>query len=575
MRKLGLVLIGVVIVVAVVTVAGLATVRFALTPALQGDIITTLAQRYGRDAELDALHWRLLPGIAVRGEGVRVGGGGGDDSPPLISVGAFEVDAGAAGLFADPRRINSVRLEGLDIRIPAGRKPADAPGGPLDPEPAPEPATPEADTPEPAAPEPAAPEPAAPEPADSPVLVNEILADAAHLEIASNRPGKSPRIFEIYDLRVTGVSTDSPLAFDAVVINPTPPGRVATTGTFGPWNKAAPRYSAIEGEYTFTGADLGVFRGIGGVLDATGTFSGTLDDIVARGRAQITDFVVTHANQPVDMIATFETRISDKASDIDLVPVDVSFGSSSVVAVGEVSRRPGTSGRTVALDVTSESSRIEDMLKFALTDPEPPLTGDLDFHAVLEIPPGPEPVIEKLRLEGEFSIREAVFTKSNIQGTLARVSRITGGAEDGLPEDEPAEEGPAEDGLQPDSGTSVVSDLQGEFSLAGGVLSFSRLSFSVPGTRVELVGSMGLVDETLDLRGLVLSDRAPSEMATGTVARILQFIDPVVAGEAGGATVPIVISGHRSDPKIRVDTAGLLQGLGDWGSILERFGRSR
>jgi hypothetical protein len=54
--------------------------------------------------------------------------------------------------------------------------------------------------------------------------------------------------------------------FQARPSNPEPPGEIITTGR-------------LSGEYLFQHADLGVFRGIDGLLSSAGKFSGTLSRI--------------------------------------------------------------------------------------------------------------------------------------------------------------------------------------------------------------------------------------------------------------------------------------------------------
>jgi hypothetical protein len=81
----------------------------------------------------------------------------------------------------------------------------------------------------------------------------------------------------------TGAET--PWAFTASLTNPTPPGRIDTHGTFGPWNAGSLARTPLAAEFTFHDADLGVFKGIRGTLQSSGRFSGVLERIEVDGRA--------------------------------------------------------------------------------------------------------------------------------------------------------------------------------------------------------------------------------------------------------------------------------------------------
>ncbi len=45
-------------------------------------------------------------------------------------------------------------------------------------------------------------------------------------------------------------------------MNAKPVGEIHSTGNFGPWHADDPRESPVNGDYTFTHADLGPIKGI-------------------------------------------------------------------------------------------------------------------------------------------------------------------------------------------------------------------------------------------------------------------------------------------------------------------------
>ncbi len=547
MKKVLILLVVLIVVVATPVVGFL----FFLPPRVAGDIATLLSERTGHVVEVGALRWSFTPRLHLTGERIRVGGTG-DGSGPLIGIGAFTLDTDLGDLLATPRRIRSVQLAELEVHVPRGRRRDD-------------PAEETSEEPEPGAPIAAALRQAAPPSVSAtaaktapstPIVVDRVLAERARIEIASSRSDKPPRVFEIHSLVLGSVALDRPISFEAQLTNPKPIGQVATTGEFGPWNKEEVRDTPISGRYDFRDADLTTFKGIGGILASTGTFGGSLGRIQVSGEADIPDFNVT-IGQVVPLQTTFDVEVGDRGGDVQLRPVHTRFLDSELVAVGEVVRVEGASGRSILVDVTGEEARVEDLIRFGLKSDTPPLTGQIDLQTTLEIPPGDRPVIERMRVAGEFTIRRARFTNLDVQKTLTRISRIGRGETQG------------------ESGSSVVSNMRGTFEIADAALLFSRLAFAVPGMQVRLVGSYGLRDQALDFGGQLQLDRSvselvPSDRVPGRVAEWLQLVDPLFQrGEATSGTVlPITISGARSKPSFRVEMKQLKP---DWRRMLERF----
>jgi len=513
---------------------------FLIPPRVRGDIATTLALQLGQDVQVDALHWRFWPTIQFSGKHIRVGSPAGAAKPPLVTIQSFTLVTDLRSILAKPRRIHSVRVQRLQAHIPRRPRPEPA-GGQPDAGPAPGEGGQGVSGPA-AAPQ----DRVAPDTPGTPVVVGEVVVENAVLEIGSTRPDRPPQMYEIEQLRLGSVALDRPVSFRASLINPRPPGHVQTSGTFGPWNKAEAGDTPIGGTYHFENADLGTFRGIEGTLVSDGTFGGTIGRVSAKGSATIPDFALS-VGQVVPLQTTFETEVGERGADVQLRTVDVEFFRSQLVAAGEVVKPQGAPGRTVSLDVTSRRARVEDVVKFALKGTDAPLSGDLDLQTTLVIPPGEGPVIERLQLAGEFRIRRARFANLDVQKTLGRLSQFTARESEGQP------------------GSSVVSDLRGRFELRDAVLRFTGLTFSVPGTTVQLVGTFGLSDQQMNFRGRLLLAKAPSQLAPDRLSKWLELADPFFRRGDTGTTVPISISGPQAKPTFRVDTAALKD---DWRKIL-------
>ena len=109
------------------------------------------------------------------------------------------------------------------------------------------------------------------------------------LVINTDKPGKAPLEFDISDLRMKDIGPGFPLGFDATLVNPKPIGDIRSTGQFGPLNEVSPRDSVVTGDYSFTHADLGTLKGIGGILSSTGDYHGTLGHIEVEGHTDTPD----------------------------------------------------------------------------------------------------------------------------------------------------------------------------------------------------------------------------------------------------------------------------------------------
>ena len=86
------------------------------------------------------------------------------------------------------------------------------------------------------------------------------------------------------------VGPGQPMRFEAKLVNPKPVGDIQSFGTFGPLDETNPRDSAVQGDYSFTHADLNTIKGIGGILSSTGHYSGTLGRIEAAGTTDLQIF---------------------------------------------------------------------------------------------------------------------------------------------------------------------------------------------------------------------------------------------------------------------------------------------
>ena len=221
------------------------------------------------------------------------------------------------------------------------------------------------------------------------------------------------------------------MQFDAQLTNPKPAGLILTTGTMGPWKVDDPGETPVAGNYHFENADLGVFKGIAGILQSTGKYEGVLRDLVVDGETDTPDFRLTSFGTALPLHTEFHAHVDGTNGDTYLQPVNATLGQSHFTAEGKVVRvPPGTAsngtatpgGHEIALNVKVNGGRMEDFLRLTSKSGTPLLTGTLALKTTLEIPPGPVPVEERLKLKGSFTLDDAQFTSAKIQNDVGQLS---------------------------------------------------------------------------------------------------------------------------------------------------------
>jgi hypothetical protein len=503
------------------------TIPITLTPGVRAKLTAALEERFDSDVELESLRVSMLPRLRVAGTGVVLRHRGRTDVPPLIAIPAFSAEATLWGLLGEPLRLSRVHLEGLEINIPPGGMSLD------DDKPKPDDdAEKETDA---KAPPPPDPRRSGATNGTSPLVVEDLLSERAVLKILRRETGKTPRIFEIAHLSMQRVGADDPWPFRAELTNPTPPGEIAVEGTFGPWNAGEPSGTALAAKYEFRDADLGVFKGIRGILQSDGAFNGVLERIEVDGTADVPEFALDAVGQPVRLTTKFSAVVDGTNGNTWLRPVNATLGESPIVANGGVVEKDGQDGRTITLDIVMSEARIEDVLRLAVKGAEPPMTGALELKTSFLLPPGDRDAIEKLQLDGSFKVASGRFAKGSVQAKMNELSQKARG-----------------EGNSGDPAEQVVSNFTGRFVMKDGAIHFSTLTFAVPGARVNLAGTFALRSEALDFRGTVRLDAKLSELTTGVKSFLLKAVDPLVRSK-DVTVIPITVRGTAQKPDFGLD----------------------
>lgn len=500
----------VVLVLAAVAVVVVASMIPITSGRARQAVIAQLSERLDSTVELESFEMRLLPRLSASGRGLAIHHHGRQDVPPLISIRQFAVSGGFFQLLRG--HVNNVTVEGLDIMIPPKddddqKSPAkeDKKGKKDDPS------------------------------ALKSMVIDHLESLDARVTILKSDPKKTPKVWAIHRLRMRSVG-DQSMPFDALLTNAVPPGEIATEGNFGPWDREEPGNTPLQGTFQFDHADLSVFKGISGILSSTGSFEGALGRLDVDGQTDTPDFTVEVGGHPVALHTTYSATVDGTNGDTILNRIDASFLKTSLVAKGRVvDTTPGQPGRMVKLDVVIDRGRIEDVLMLAVKSTRP-LVGGLSLQTSLVIPPGDRDVVEKLQLDGRFTMTNAHFTNVNVGQKITELSQRARGKQPN------AEEKP------------VGSDFAGRFVLDGGKLTIPAVAFDVPGAGVRLAGHYNLVQEDMDFRGSLLTDAKISQMTTGWKSWLLKVIDPLFGRDGGGSSIPIKVTGTRKAPSFGLDT---------------------
>jgi len=492
-------------------------------PYIREQAIQYVRTRFNSEVELPVLRVRLpqVPPVRLllsRGRGglVRVEGeslvvrhGGRRDVPPMFTIRkfSFEIDAGA--LLETPKIVRSISIDGMEINVPPKERRTAANN-----------------------------ETAASAQAISfehpSVLIERVQIKSAELVVFPADRKKLPLRFDIHDLRLDSAGAASAMKYDARITNPRPPGMVHSTGSFGPWVGTDPGDTPLSGEYTFRNADLGVFSSIGGTLSSTGRFEGTLDSLVARGEASVPNFRLRKVGNPIPLAVRFEAIVDGTNGNTILKPVVARLGSTNFTTSGAVIKHEGDRSRAIQLDVSMPKGDLRDLLRLAMKG-SPFMEGQIFLKTKIDIPPLTGDVRDKLMLDGQFEISEGKFLKSTIQDQIDTLSRRGQGQPTNRQIDE------------------VVSDMKGTFNLKNELITFNKLSFRVPGAKVELAGDYHLETDVLDFRGKLALQAKLSQTLTGWKRWALKPVDPFFSKEGAGTLLHIKIGGAAAKPQFGLD----------------------
>jgi hypothetical protein len=481
-------------------------------PIIRARVINTLSNRFDGKVELESFQVSVMHGIQVSGNGLKIFGKT-DPNPyepgvqALIAVKEFSFQSSLRSLFRSPMHVETVYVKGLELNVPPKQDRQEMTD-------------------------------MSSRTTKMTIYVDQFVCEDTKLVINTPNPDKPRLEFAISHLKMKDIGPGEPLQFNATLVNPKPVGDIQSTGLFGPWQQDSPRDTPVQGDYSFSNADLSTIKGIGGTLSSTGKYSGTLSDIAVHGTTDTPDFQIATSGHPVPLHTEFHAIVDGTSGDTQLQPVNATFLHSSFTAKGSIVRLKNAKGHDIELDVVLNQARIEDLLKLGVRTDTPVMTGAVQMKTKLSLVPGDASVADRLKLAGTFHVPRAQFTNAKVQGKLDSLSIRTQG------KIKEAKEHAGED---------VPADLQGVFTLKNGLLSFSLLHFLIPGTHIDMTGDYGLDGREFNFHGKAMLDAKLSQMTTGWKSILLKPVDPFFSKDGVGTEVPIRITGTQSEPHIGLE----------------------
>ncbi len=366
--------------------------------------------------------------------------------------------------------------------------------------------------------------------------IDKIIADGAVLDFM-HEDGTRPYRITVDKLAVYNVSNNSAISYKTLLTNSVPPGKIRSTGIFGPWDPAIPANTPVRGTYTYQDANLAFFKDFSGIMRAHGAFNGKLGDVHTKGTVDVMNFHVADTSHQRELKASFQAQVNALNGDTRLDDVRAEFDHSSLFVKGTVTGQEGKKGKAISLDLFSENGQIGDILDLFIEARRAPMVGQLQMNAHLDVPPGSGSFLKRLRMSGDFGVNSGRFTNKNTQADLNRLS-------------ESAHKKKNED----DSGGEIaLSDLKGHGEIRNGVARLTGLNFGVPGATAQMSGTYSIINYDVDLHGKLYTDGKPWTATTGFKSWVLRAITPFLKKKRDMRIVPFKITGNYYKTNVGFD----------------------
>lgn len=476
-------------------------------------MVEWLEAKFDSEVQLGSLHLDIVPYPQVTGRDLKLQWKRRTDIPPMIDIDEFHARLAWTDLVRPDWHIDLVTLKSFHLNIP----PREQKAGNEPPK-----------------------EEKAPSRAATSIIVDQIVADRMILRMIPLEANKEPKEFDLYKLRIQEAGAGRPMKYETLMKNYKPPGLINSTGEFGPWRQENPGETPLRGDYTFKDADLGVFKGIAGILSSVGNFEGVLSRINVHGTSETPDFRLTMVGNKVPLKTSYQAVVDGTNGTTILQPVNAVLGQTPMTVSGEIVGEKGIKGKEIELKATIRNGRFQDLLQLAVKGGAP-MTGLVSLNAVIGIPRGDMDVIQKLNLKGNVDVQRMQFVNPEIQNRIDELSRSGQGRPGDMAIDE------------------VASKLETQFALNDAVLNLPSISYRVSGAAADAKGQFNMRSQEMDFHGVARLNAKASETVKGWKSILLKPLNPLFSRNGKGTVLYFHVSGTRAAPKFGLDVKRTLQ----------------
>ena len=363
-----------------------------------------------------------------------------------------------------------------------------------------------------------------------------------------SKPGKLPLEFAIAHMKLTDVSAGGPMHFDAELTNPRPAGTIVTTGSMGPWMVDDPGETPVAGNYRFEHADLGVFKGIAGILSSTGKYQGVLRDLVVDGQTDTPDFRLTHFGTALPLHTEFHAHVDGTNGDTLAGAGGRDAGAIALYCRGEDCARSGWS----AAERHSAARRTRDCAEGECgpgTDGGFSAPDEQERDAAADRRAGAEDHARNSAGTGAGG-RAAEAEREFFARRCAVYQRKDSGRRRAV---EFARAGRCQRMQSAARERTFARRCRAISRWRAAVITLPDLKYTVPGAEIDLKGTYGVDGGALDFTGTAKTQATVSQLVGGWKGVLLKPADRSFKKDGAGTEVPIHIDGTRENPQFGID----------------------
>lgn len=365
--------------------------------------------------------------------------------------------------------------------------------------------------------------------------------EVLHIQNALLEVGKDqgePFQLKVHEVLVNNIVRGHASPFSVILDNPKPSALIHCDGWIGPLHSQRLDQLPVNATFTFLHGRLEDFDKLHGTIEGSGHFKGPLSALEIDADSIVSGFAVGQGS-PVKVSTQLRATVDGTNGDVHFHSLDARTGATTVHASGMVTGKP----KLTVMDLDVIHGRIEDLM-MPFMHATPPAAGEANLrtHATLAAATPNTRFMDRLVMDGSFTLPAARLTKVSTEESLSAFSRRAKGENPRVPDAKP----------QPASAENpaVPLNIQTTFHLARGVVSTPQLETTFPGSALELAGTFTFQTHAAHLTGNLTMQSDISHVTTGFKSMLLKPFNPFFKHRQPQDTgpqvtvIPIAITGN-------------------------------